>query len=54
MGEYCDKDKTILREQYYLDQLKPEYNLLQTAGSSLGNKHTDEAIKKIIESKLGR
>lgn len=38
--EYCEKVKAVilLREQYYLDLLKPEYNLLKIAGSSLGYK----------------
>jgi len=32
-----DKEKLIEREQYYLDTLKPEYNLNPTAGSRLGS-----------------
>lgn len=40
--------KLILsREQFYLDFLLPEYNILKTAGSSLGNSHSAETIKKI-------
>ena len=35
------------REQYYIDLLQPEYNLLKTAGSRLGKKHTEETIKKL-------
>lgn len=36
--------KLILeREQYYLDLLKPEYNILKVAGSSLGFKHSEES-----------
>ena len=34
--EYCDKSYTIKREQYFLDLLKPSYNLCSKAGSSLG------------------
>jgi group I intron endonuclease len=44
--EYCDSDKCIEREQYYLDSLNPEYNILKKAGSSLGYKHTEESIAK--------
>ena len=44
--EYCDKSEIIPREQYYIDQLKPEYNILLTAGSSLGFKHSLETIAK--------
>ena len=39
------------REQYYMDLLKPEYNILKTAGSSLGYQHLEEAKKKISEAK---
>lgn len=34
--EYCDKAKILEREQYYLDTLKPTYNICKVAGSSLG------------------
>jgi group I intron endonuclease len=37
--QYCDQSDVISREQYYLDLLKPEYNILKTAGSPLGFKH---------------
>jgi group I intron endonuclease len=36
--EYCEKSDLITREQYYIDLLKPEYNLLNQAGSLRGNK----------------
>jgi excinuclease UvrABC nuclease subunit len=45
--EYCDKKETLIREQYYLDLLKPEYNILKKAGSPLGFKHSDEAKAKM-------
>jgi hypothetical protein len=35
------------REQYYFDLLKPEYNILPTAGSRLGSKHSEESLAKI-------
>ena len=41
--EYCEPKKCIEREQYYLDLLKPEYNILKNAGSSLGFKHSEES-----------
>jgi len=31
--EYCDSEDLIKREQYYIDLLKPEYNILKRAGS---------------------
>ena len=45
--EYCDRDKVIEREQYYIDLLKPEYNILQTAGSSLGFKYSEDTKAKM-------
>jgi group I intron endonuclease len=47
--EYCEKVKAVIlsKEQFYLDFLKPKYNILKVAGSSLGYKHDDEAKKKI-------
>jgi group I intron endonuclease len=45
--EYCDSSETIQREQYYLDLLKPEYNILLTAGSRLGSKHSEQTRAKI-------
>jgi hypothetical protein len=36
--EYCEPSKVLEREQYYIDLLKPEYNILKTAG--LGNTHS--------------
>ena len=35
--EYCDKEKCIQREDLYLSSEKPEYNILQKAGSVLGS-----------------
>jgi hypothetical protein len=36
-------NKCIDRENYCFKLLKPEYNILQEAGNSLGYKHTEEA-----------
>lgn len=44
---YCTVEDTRVREQYYLDTLKPEYNILTTAGSSLGFKHSKESLEKV-------
>jgi GIY-YIG catalytic domain len=51
--EYCDEKNLIKREQYYLDTLKPEYNILKIAGSPLGYKHTKESLVKMSISKAG-
>jgi hypothetical protein len=42
--EYCGASppsNAIAREQYYLDLLKPEYNILKVAGNSKGYKHSE-------------
>lgn len=45
--EYCDPKDVIKREQHYLNLLEPKYNILLTAGSSYGYKHTEETKSKI-------
>lgn len=46
--EYCNgKELLLKREQDYLDNLKPEYNIVETAGSTLGYKHTEESLEKM-------
>jgi group I intron endonuclease len=51
--EYCDPKDTIKREQYYMDLFKPEYNILKTAGSRAGHKHTKESKTKISAAMSG-
>jgi group I intron endonuclease len=45
--EYSTKENLINREQYYLDLLNPEYNILKIAGSLLGYKHSEETLIKL-------
>jgi len=45
--EYCESSLCISREQYYLDLLKPEYNICKIAGSRLGTKQSEETKIKI-------
>ena len=52
--EYCDPKDVISREQYYLDLLKPQYNILKNAYSLLGYKHSAESLAKISARALGR
>ena len=44
--EYCEAYKLVVREQYYLNNLNPEYNVLKYAYSVLGYKHSPENIAK--------
>ena len=45
--EYCEPENAISREQHFLDLLKPKYNILPTAGSLLGSKHSEETKVKM-------
>lgn len=42
----------MLREQYYIYLLKPEYNILSVAGSTSGYKHTAETLEKFKTRKF--
>lgn len=52
--EFCDKSVLIEREQYYLDLLKPEYNILKEAGSLLGFVHSESTRKRLANINIGR
>jgi len=45
--ENCEPNILIEREQYYLDLLNPEYNILKKAGSLLGFRHS-EASRELM------
>jgi group I intron endonuclease len=45
--EYCEFKLLRKREQYYIDLLKPEYNILKIAGSRLGHILSKETKLKI-------
>ena len=49
--EACDKENLLIREQFWLDWAKPEYNLSPTAGNSLGVKHSEQSRKRMSEAK---
>jgi len=44
--EYCDLNKLIKSEQYWIDTLKPKYNKCKIAGNTIGYKHTQEYLDK--------
>lgn len=43
----------LLREQYWIDNTKPEYNINPIVNSWLGRKHSNETKEKIRLAKLG-
>lgn len=53
--EITDNIKEVLlsREQFWIDNINPEYNILPVAGSTLGYHHTEETKKKISETMTG-
>lgn len=52
--EFTEKDETLSREQFFIDTLRPEYNILVIAGCTLGFKPTAETRTKMSEAALGR
>lgn len=50
----CKKSDLLFYEQRCFDVLKPEYNLLPTAGSPRGYKHTAESLMKQRIAQIGR
>ena len=48
------QDTLLKREQYWIDNLHPEYNIVQTAGSCSGYHHTEEAKRRISQNLLGK
>ena len=52
--EFCDIDNLISREQYYIDTLNPNINILRVAGSPLGVKRSDEYRLKMSNSQKNR
>lgn len=53
--EYCKPNILIKREQYYIDLLKPEYNICKVAGSTLGLSfnHSEATKVKLSTIKTG-
>lgn len=48
-----DINRLLEREQYYLDKLTPEFNILKTAGSNIGTTMSKEQKLKISKSRKG-
>jgi group I intron endonuclease len=47
--EYCPIDKLIERENFYINILLPEYNILKYAYSSYGYKHSEKSLLKMSQ-----
>jgi group I intron endonuclease len=45
--EYYPIDKLTEQEQFYINTLFPEYNILKHAYTSYGYKHTSESLLKM-------
>lgn len=52
--ENCKKENLITREQYYIDTLKPYYNICLIAGSTQGRIFTDLHKEKLSKSLTGK
>lgn len=51
--EKCSKDILIEKEQYYIDTIKPYYNLNPVAGNRLGTRHSKETREKMSKDRKG-
>ena len=52
--EYCSISIVLDREQFYIDKLNPEYNILKIAGSNLGYKHSEASLKLMSDASKSR
>src|SRR3990172_6151005 len=50
--EFCEKEEHLEREQYYIDELNPTYNIAPTAGNMTGYAHDDATKRKISLSMM--
>ena len=51
--EYCEPEKCLEREDFYISSFQPKYNILPKAGSSLGRKHSEKTKKILSEINKG-
>jgi group I intron endonuclease len=51
--DFESKEHLLSREQFYLDTLNPEFNILKVAGSNLGLKFSEESKSKMGKSRKG-
>lgn len=51
--EFCSAEQLIIREQWWIDETKPAYNLAPRAGNCLGVKHSEETRRRVSERNKG-
>lgn len=51
--ETCNLPELIVREQFWIDTLRPSYNLAPKAGNCLGVKHSEETRRRVSERNKG-
>jgi group I intron endonuclease len=51
--EYCEKKDLLEHEQFYLDTMRPEYNMCPLARSPLGMKRSLESRAKMSAAQMG-
>lgn len=47
--QFCPKELCIDKEQWFIDKLKPEYNICKKAGNTFGYNHTEVSKMKMSE-----
>jgi group I intron endonuclease len=50
--EYCDKSNLLVRENFYINQFNPQYNIKKIAVNSLNSKQTEETTKIMSLTKI--
>lgn len=50
--ELCEKEALLTREQYYMDEYKPQYNIAPIAGNCLGIKRSKTVVERMSEHQL--
>jgi len=48
-----NEDELIIKEQYYINSIKPDYNINLIANSSLGVRRSEETKEKIRQANIG-
>lgn len=52
--EVCEKEVLLIREQHYLDTLRPAFNICLVAGNTAGRKFSEKTKERMSLAKKGR